>query len=183
MTNAAPTTPEARPRSFTDREGVTWHVNVTAAAFKRVRDLTGINLYGLVEGKTDVIETLGSDIVALAETLYAVCKPQADGLGLTLEQFLERLNDGQMAASAGDALLDGVVAFSRSPKVQAAIRAVLDKQDAARKRLEDATAEYLTSEGLSAEIDAAVEQALKPLLAPSARSTGSPGSAGSTPAP
>ena len=56
--------------SFTDTEGRTWTVRVTANTLKRVRDLAGVDL-----GKPfddELIDRIALDPVLLADVLYAV---------------------------------------------------------------------------------------------------------------
>ncbi len=116
-------------KTFSDNSGRIWTVVVTVATLKRVRALCEIDLYSIVEVdeknnlKTDLLDRLSSDPVLLVDVLYAVCKPEADKLGVTDEQFGESMA-GDAIAKASEALLDEIVDFFPDPK-RGALRKIL----------------------------------------------------------
>lgn len=125
-------------RSFVDRNGRSWSVVINIGAVKRVRALCELNLLELISvdenGKTDskTLDRLSGDIVLLVDVLYAVCKPEADKLGITDEQFGEAMS-GDVIESASRVLLDEVVDFFPEAK-RRVFRKVLD----ATRRFEEA---------------------------------------------
>lgn len=90
---------------FTDDQYRTWSLRIDIAAIRRVRALHGIDL-AKVFASRDAFEALYSDIVLLVDVIYTICKPQADELGITDEQF--------GAALAGDALGRAIHAFEEA---------------------------------------------------------------------
>lgn len=94
-------------RSFIDTERRTWTVAVTVDTVKRVRaQCDGLDLLAITSEKDGLMGRLMSDPILLADVLYAVCRPEADRLGVTSEQF------GQ--ALAGDAIEHGTTALLES---------------------------------------------------------------------
>jgi hypothetical protein len=73
---------------FRDSIGYPWPLTVDLPAARRVRDLVGVNLLTL---RVDRLCAELADPIRMCEVLYAVCKPQADVLGLDLDGFLRRL--------------------------------------------------------------------------------------------
>jgi len=92
-------------KTFVDSAGRSWTLTVNVDALRRVRQLTGVNpVADLVDGT--LFDSLATDPVLLCDLLYAVCKPQADAVGVSSEQF------GQ--AMIGDAIHDATMAFLES---------------------------------------------------------------------
>ncbi|MBR4884709.1 MAG: hypothetical protein IKZ33_05280 [Lentisphaeria bacterium] len=128
-----------------------------------MRALCGIDLLNVItvgeDGKpnTELLDRLSDDPVLLVDTLYAVCKPDADAKGLTDEDF-GRSFDGDSLISAAHALLDGIVDFFPEAK-RRMFRKVLD----ASRRFEDATNQYLMKVMNSGDLDKALESQLQKL--------------------
>lgn len=95
-------------KSFTDGTGTTWNLVITIGAIKRVRELTDFDLYGVFSEAN--LTRLGNDVVLLADILCALTRPQAESLGITDEQFAERLHDDTIE-KAQQALLDELIDF------------------------------------------------------------------------
>lgn len=91
------------PRTFRDATGQLWVVRVTVAGLKRVRDMTGVDVSRMTP--VELSEHIGSG-VNVADVAYALCKPDAERLGLSDEQFGEQL--------AGEHILDAQKALWRS---------------------------------------------------------------------
>ena len=72
-------------RTFTDNTGRAWTIAINVDAIKRVKALAKVNLLEAVEGK--LIERLVSDPVLLCDVVYTLCKPQADQLDVSDEDF------------------------------------------------------------------------------------------------
>lgn len=139
---------------FTDAKKRLWSIEINVAAVKRVRSLTGMDLLSVFGG--DLLEKLYGDPVALCDVLYALCKPQADSQSVTDEQFGEGLA-GQSIAHATRALLDELVNFSRSPKEQENLRAVLETME----RKIDAAIDLASIKIKSGEVERAMDLALE----------------------
>lgn len=140
---------------WTDAAGRTWSTAINVNAIRRARDLAGVNLLEVFDG--DLLARLADDPVLLVNTLYAVCKPQADERNLTDEQFGELLV-GDTIELAAAALVQGIADFFPQDR-----RAVLLRLWAAtlRTRTESirmATAK-LDSPLVNQAIDAAIRQA------------------------
>ena len=131
-------------KSFTDNKGRTWTLEVTVATVKRVRALCKVDLNSIVEldknnkPSAELLERLSSDPVLLVDVLYAVCKPQADKLGVTDEDFGEAMA-GDAIEYATSALLEEVINFfpeSKRMVMQRILSASRKFSEAARKKLE-----------------------------------------------
>jgi hypothetical protein len=106
-------------KTFADTAGRTWTVAINVDAIKRVRGLVDVNLLEIVDGK--LLERLVADPILLCDTVYAVCKPQADAAGVSDEDF-GRSMGGDSIDLATTALLEELVGFFPSGR-----RAVLAK--------------------------------------------------------
>ena len=89
-------------KTFRDNKRRVWTLEVNVAAIKRVRGLCKVDLNSIVEVDAEnrptahLHEQLSSDPVLLVDVLYAICKPEADKLGVSDEDFGESM--------AGDAI-------------------------------------------------------------------------------
>ena len=111
---------------WTDAEGRSWSAAVSVNSIRRVRELVGVNLMEVSDG--ELMSRLADDPVLLVNTLYAVCKPQADERDVSDEAFGELLV-GDTIELAAAALVRGITDFF--PKDR---RAVLERLWAATKR-------------------------------------------------
>ena len=96
------------PAAWTDSAGRTWSMAITVNDNRRVLKLLGIDLFDLFDGK--LLERLSCEPILLVDTLYAICKPQADDRGVTEEQFAELLI-GDTIEEAAQALVQGLLRF------------------------------------------------------------------------
>ena len=131
-------------KTFTDNKGRIWTLEVTVATVKRVRALCRVDLNSIVEldknnkPSAELLERLSSDPVLLVDVLYAVCKPQADKLGITDADFGEAMA-GDAIEYATSALLEEVINFfpeSKRMVMQRILSASRKFSEAARKKLE-----------------------------------------------
>lgn len=158
-------------KSFQDIHKRAWNVEVTVSTIKRVRGLVGVDLLDVLGGK--LIDRLSIDPILLADVLYAVCKPQADELKITDEQFGHALA-GDAIEHATVALLDELVSFCPSPRDRANLGRVLAKTREAMDKARDVLDARIESGELDREIDKALQPILRPTPGPS--SGGSPAS-------
>jgi hypothetical protein len=98
-------------KTFRDKAGREWSVAVNVTALKAVKELCELDLMNVVLDGGDLIQRLQADPVLLCNVLYAVCRRECKDRSVTDEQFGE-LMDGDVLASATEALLDEIVNFS-----------------------------------------------------------------------
>jgi len=101
-------------KTFTDRAGRTWNVEITVSALKRVRELAKIDLCQIGEATPGdkPVESRLDDLALLGEVLFAVVKPQADALKVSEAAFLDSL-DGPAMSVAAEAFWEELVSFFR----------------------------------------------------------------------
>lgn len=158
-------------RTFQDRDNRVWTVAVDVNAIKRVRALCDVDLLEIVGG--DLLERLTSDPVLLCDVIYAVCKPEADGRGVTDEDFGRSLV-GDAIDRATDVLLEDLIGFFPSQK-----RRVLELAMKKIAALEDVVVQAALARLESGEVEAR----LRELLTSGESSTSTPESPESIPAP
>lgn len=141
-------------KKFTDTAGREWKVEVNVGAVKRVRSLLNIDLLDLAADKGDLIKRLINDPVLLCNTIYVVCRPQAEERGITDEQFGEAMA-GDAIEHATTALLEEIVGFTPNPRDRAAAQRVLDKSFEVMNKARD-----LMEKTIDAEIDTIAAKAL-----------------------
>jgi hypothetical protein len=151
-------------RTFSDSAGRTWCVSLNVAAVKQVRDLLGLNLLDVFDGK--LIDRLATDPILLVDVLYVVCKTEAEKAGVSDVQFGQAMA-GDAIAAATDALLKELVDF-----FQPGQREILSKAIAKRNNYQKAIeARALANmddprldEAVKAGIDRRTEQAMQSAL-------------------
>ena len=149
-------------KSFTDNKGRIWTLEVTVATIKRVRGLCKVDLNSIVEldknnkPSAELLERLSFDPVLLVDVLYAVCKPQADKLGITDEDFGEAMA-GDAIEHATTALLEEVIDFFPE-----ATRLVMRKILSASRKFSEAARRKLEAE-LNGEFESRVVSTLEQL--------------------
>ena len=157
---------------FTDNAGRVWTVAINVNAIKRVRALANVNLLEVIEGT--LLERLIRDPVLLCDVAYAVCKPEADKVGVSDEEFGQAMA-GDAIDHATKALLEELVGFSPSRQGRANLQRILETTWRVMDKAHEAVAARIDS----GEIERAAEQ----LLATSSGSSGnSPASLESSPA-
>ena len=96
-------------KTFSDRRGRTWEVELNVAQMKRVRSSLGVDLVNVIavngDGtlKTTLIDDIVNDPCLLVDILWVVCEKQAKAQGVTDEDF--------GASLAGDSIEDATRAF------------------------------------------------------------------------
>lgn len=70
--------------AFKDRNGRTWVYEVDIPSAKRVRSVAGVDL---LTADVEQLLTDLADPIKLIDTLYGLCKPEADLQGMTDEEF------------------------------------------------------------------------------------------------
>jgi len=140
-------------QSFTDRHNRKWLIEINVALAKKVRALTGVDLYRLVENEFAKLQELLRDPITLVDVIYVLCKEQADAAKLTDEQFGAGLA-GQTVVAAADAFFEAFVSFSQDQRTAAVLRSMKAKGEAAvsillteaEQKLEQTTPESMVQE-------------------------------------
>lgn len=108
-------------KTFKDTKNRTWEVVINYGSIKRIKDLLGVNILDLIylddETNLDVslLNKYAEDIILLIDTLYCICKPQADALGISDVEFGESFS-GEEAGKALNALVEETINFFQEPK-------------------------------------------------------------------
>ena len=97
-------------KTFTDRQGRDWPVEITVGSIKRVRDLCGVNLLDIADGTGGVLQRLYTDPIFLCDVLYCLIKPTADERVVTDEDF-GRMLSGDALDTAAEAVLGELTDF------------------------------------------------------------------------
>lgn len=111
---------------FATNSGQQWEVCIDVAAVKRVRALLSLDLYGLVDNGATGLNELLSDPVRFVDTIYVLCRVQADRLGVSDEAFGQSLGGDSLAAAA-DAFLEELIDFFPDSKARANLRRLMVK--------------------------------------------------------
>ena len=122
-------------KTFTDTTGRTWDVVVNVDTIKRVRDLLGVNLLGIVEPGNDLVDRLAEDVILVCDVLFAVVKPQADERQESDGDFGKALS-GDVIDVATTALLEELIDFFPSRR-RAILRQAWEKVVKVKSRLDD----------------------------------------------
>ena len=115
-------------KTFKDNQDREWTIAVTVASIKRVRQLTPakVDLLKVVENELDLLAKLADDPILLVDTVYVLCKPEADQRGVTDEQFGEAMY-GDALERAYVALLEDLCDFFRDARTRATMKKVVAK--------------------------------------------------------
>lgn len=98
---------------FTDSHKHTWSFAFTAHSLRRVREETKYDLTEPFAGEPPLIDRLFQDIFVATDILWSLCQDQAQDIGLTRDEFEQRLDAATLKA-ARQALLDELADFFRS---------------------------------------------------------------------
>lgn len=139
--------------SFEDKEGTEWRINVDFNQVRVTRKTLGIDLltlYGDGEnGAGGALQKLSEDTFVLIDTLFVLCRQQAEDAGIDGEAFAGLL-DGDSIENATDALMEELCDFFPSTRADS-LRVLLEKSRAAgelqmgqaQKKLDELTPEKL----------------------------------------
>lgn len=138
-----------RTAAWRDNGGQTWSLTITVNTIKRVKQLVGVNLLEVFDGK--LLGQLAEDPVLLVNTLYAVCQPQAEQREVSEEAFGESLV-GDAIEQAAEALVQGLIDFF--PQARRAVlarlwRATTEAQSQAVQLASDKLKSPLLNQALS----------------------------------
>lgn len=140
-------------QTFRDNAGRTWTVAVDVAAIKRTRSMLNVDLLEYVDGS--LLQRLAVDPVLLCDVLYVVCKPEADRLGVTDEEF-GRAMGGDAIEHATRAFMEALVSFSPNPRDRANLKRVLSAMDSTMEKARD-----IVTKRLDEKLDEVMDTALR----------------------
>ena len=146
-------------KTFRDNAGRDWTIAVNVASIKRLRDVLDVDLMGVIEG--DLLQRLYADPILLVDVVYVLCKPRADELGVTDEQFGQAMG-GDAIELATAALVDEIIDFFPNRRDRERARKVLAKFTTAMQRAQDALDLRVDSPRLQRELDSIVESVGEP---------------------
>ena len=93
-------------KTFKDTKNRTWEIVINYGSIKRIKDL----LDDETNLDVSLLNKYAEDIILLIDTLYCVCKPQADALGISDVEFGESFS-GEEAGKALNALVEETINF------------------------------------------------------------------------
>ena len=96
--------------TFQDKHGRSWDIELTVQDIKRVSERTGVYLGTCLQDEMRPLTELLLDPVKMVDVIYALCKPSADAIGITEEQFGTGLVGDHLGAAI-DAFIDALCSF------------------------------------------------------------------------
>ena len=135
-------------KSFKDKDGKSWIIEVNVRQVRKIRALLNIDLANMIQfdaanGKpnTELLDRLSNDPCLLVDVIYVLCKDQADALNITDEKFAESMN-GDTVESATVALLEEMVDFFPEAK-RRVLRVILNQAEALTRQMQETAAAVL----------------------------------------
>jgi len=147
-------------KTFKDREGMSWDVDLNVAAVKRVRDLAGVDLLSAAQ---EGFERLFNDPIAMVDAIYAICKPQAEERKISDEEFGRRMA-GDSIDDAYTAFLEEFPNFFQNPLRRKLMRQTVEKVQAVERRALKMSEKILGSAALEDKINEVLEEARRRAL-------------------
>ena len=95
--------------TFTDNVGDTWTITLTLKKCKQIRDDLGINLGDLSQFHINA-QQIAFDMCLMGDLVSTCCEERCNELGLTVEQFAERIA-GEGIYRSGRAFLEALADF------------------------------------------------------------------------
>ncbi len=142
-------------QTFKDTKGRTWTIQVNIGTLMRAKDLTGIDLSNLGDGK--LLAKLQDEPLMIGHVLFPLCQPNADP-SITEADFWSAI-DGDVIEAAGKALVTELVNFSRKD-LRPVLNKVLDKSQRLRAKAIQLANKQVDDPALEATALARMQQAL-----------------------
>ena len=129
--------------TFSDRTGKPWAVNLGVGTLLRVQERVpgpegktgprhGFDLMSIVDKDAKGLDALATDLALLASVIYAICQPEIDAEGLSIDDFFDRL-DGAACEAATLAIMDAIADFSTGSKKMVLKRTIREARTAMEK--------------------------------------------------
>ena len=156
-------------RSFKDNKGRTWEIDVDYHVIRRVKGSElAVNLLDLVAGEgSPLVQQIIDDPLFLIDLLFVICRPQAEKLSISDEEFGKSIR-GDVIDAATTALLEELADFFPAGKRRVLLKAV-GKVQQLQARANEAAEQVLDSDRL----DRALEQKLSSAFSNLPESSGS----------
>jgi hypothetical protein len=142
-------------KTFKDSKNVSWDISITVGTIKRIKDITGIDVFEESAKQKNIFITVSEDPILLCNILYAICKPQADERKITDEQFGESMG-GDAIEVATNCFIEELIDFFPSAK-RPAFRKMMAKAESMQKT----GIEYITKALDNPELEKEMLQNLK----------------------
>ena len=142
-------------RTFKDNAGRTWTVAVNVATVRQVRALLNVDLLDIAGGK--LIDRLVSDPILLVDVIYAVCKTEADRLGVSDEDF-GRAMGGDVIEAATSALLEETIDFFPNRRDRERAKRVLASLNKWMEKVQDTLDLKASDEKIQEKLQAALNK-------------------------
>ncbi len=136
---------------FNSKSGKVYDLALDITKVKAVQKHCGVNLNELATAAP----VLGSDVVKLVDTLWLICRAQAEALEVDDETF-GRDFDGDSIEAASTALMYAMAEWTSSDRREQAV-AFVDKMVGHQKALAKAATEALESGSVDAALDAQLQ--------------------------
>lgn len=122
--------------AFIDNQGRRWTLEITVGSIKRVKALTGVDLYSLIDDGAKKLAELLAEVVGLVDVMYALCEEQckAQTPPVSDEDF-GRGFSGDALEAAGEAFVEEVIFFTPNRRARLALQSLTAKGKKVRDRL------------------------------------------------
>jgi len=170
---------------FKDTAGHEWDVQMTVQGVKDVRDALELDLLDNAGRRGGVMGELASDPIKVCDVVFVLCRQQAEDAEVTSEDFGHSLG-GNALAEATDALIEAYISFFR-PHQRKALGKIRDKMGTLETMITREVEARLESGEMEKEMRAELEKGIQAeresRLTGGEKSTDTPASSESTPAP
>lgn len=145
---------------FTDTKGRDWLVAINVQSGKEVRkECKGLDLFDVGAKAGDAFLSLVTNPVVLVDTLYVLCRKQADERGVSDEDF-GRAMAGDAIEDATEAFVEALVFFTPNlrdrQRIQVAWKKAKTYMDRIRTQLDVRLEDPATDAAIEAQLDAAM---------------------------
>jgi len=113
-------------KTFKDNADRTWTLSINVDAIKRARSLASVDLLAVLDDGCKLLAQLHDDPILLVDTLYAICKPDAERLGVSDVDF-GRAMAGDAILHAAEALFADLIDFFPDAQKRKTARDLLSK--------------------------------------------------------
>lgn len=120
--------------AFKDAKGRDWSLEITVGSIKRVKALTDVDLYALVDDGAKKLAELLADVVTLVDVLFILCAEQAKAADVSDEDF-GRAFGGDVLEAAGEAFVEEIIFFTPNQRARLALKELTGKGRKLRDRL------------------------------------------------
>lgn len=141
--------------TWIDGLGNEWTTEINVNTIRRVKEIAAVNLMDALDGH--VLHRLSEDPEAMAKTLWAICKPQADAKNVNDAAFAEGLT-GEALEQAGSALIEALIRFFPKSRREV-LRRVWEEINNGEASVVQMAMEKLDSETMKATISQIVQNA------------------------